>query len=430
MNYRKACRLLDIKENDIITNANNNNTPLTKKKIQKKYHIQALLYHPDKRILLHSTEQEKRDINERFQQINEAYQYIINNYVGDRDNNDSGYEDDEDGGGEWRDAGGSGDECDEGGDIEQNQAYSHIMFHFISAILGKEMTKEIKPILLFVIENPVWGNLLEKKLLQWLGFITDIKRLQRIYRLLSKYKFLFCFTDTFYEKLHKQIEELIKDEDELVRATRTHAPPAQQPAHLLPPIPPQQRNQQQQQHRDITTTQGHNNSNNDSDDDVVPDVVFHPTLEDLYEKRLFMWKNRNELFCVPLWCPEMVFGKNAGNANANASANTDTANTTTTTKEWVVFCEPKIPPHMVIDDDNNLHIFISRPLNAVFTAGYLMVDITKNVNIRIEAEEIKLIKHQRFVYEKEGIPAITTDVNEDTKMDVFVYLDLKELVKF
>ena len=62
MNYDSACKILNI---------NNGNPSLND--IKKRYHIMALKYHPDKCNLT--------DANERFQEIDEAYRYLINNTI-------------------------------------------------------------------------------------------------------------------------------------------------------------------------------------------------------------------------------------------------------------------------------------------------------------------------------------------------------------
>ena len=59
MNYDKACRILNINK-DADVNI-----------IKKKYRIQALRYHPDKCKL--------DNANEIFLEVNEAYNYLINN---------------------------------------------------------------------------------------------------------------------------------------------------------------------------------------------------------------------------------------------------------------------------------------------------------------------------------------------------------------
>ena len=62
MNYQKACTILEL---DPSTAKNN------KCAIKKKYHILALRYHPDKN--------KEPNANERFLEIHEAYQYLMEN---------------------------------------------------------------------------------------------------------------------------------------------------------------------------------------------------------------------------------------------------------------------------------------------------------------------------------------------------------------
>lgn len=58
MNYSRACNILEIDDNNVTIN-----------NIKKQYHLMALKYHPDKCKLT--------DANERFQDINDAYSYLM-----------------------------------------------------------------------------------------------------------------------------------------------------------------------------------------------------------------------------------------------------------------------------------------------------------------------------------------------------------------
>ena len=70
MRYKKACELLEVTTDVSIQN------------IKKQYRLKALLYHPDKN--------PSEDANARFQELSEAYHYLL-----DHENHDE-YNDEED----------------------------------------------------------------------------------------------------------------------------------------------------------------------------------------------------------------------------------------------------------------------------------------------------------------------------------------------
>jgi DnaJ-class molecular chaperone len=158
MNFKNACKVLDIKEK--IKYEDN--------EIKRQYKLMALIYHPDK----NKTE----GASAKFQEIHEAYEYLMDY------NNEDAYDSDEDAA-----------KIDKG-------SYRWVLFSFIKNILKSETGNY----LFYTILERI-SSMCEKNALETLEKI-DNKILIKIHELLKKYKDAFHFTEGFTEK----VEELIK----------------------------------------------------------------------------------------------------------------------------------------------------------------------------------------------------------------------------
>jgi hypothetical protein len=163
MDIKKACDILEINLS-ICSN-------LTISSVKKQYHKLALLYHPDK----------NHGSDEKFKEINEAYNYLL--LVLDSDtniNNTNKFNN------------------DMNTNNNDTYIYSNLLFVFINSIINKEViTKIIKDI----IVNGY--KVLSKKIIEDL----DKETLLEIYSFLCKYKnILFVSLDTI-----EDIKNIIKD---------------------------------------------------------------------------------------------------------------------------------------------------------------------------------------------------------------------------
>lgn len=158
MNYEKACKVLEIDEkidHDI-------------KDIKRQYKIMALTYHPDKN--------QSPDASAKFQEIHEAYEYLMTQ------NHEDMYDSDED------------------KTTTDRGSYRWVLFSFIKNVLNTETGNY----LFYTVLERI-SKMCEKNALETLEKI-DNTMLIKIHELLKKYKGAFHFTEGFSEK----IEELIK----------------------------------------------------------------------------------------------------------------------------------------------------------------------------------------------------------------------------
>jgi DnaJ-class molecular chaperone len=160
MNYDKACKILEI--NDIINVDDIDD-------IKKQYKSLALQYHPDKNA--------SADATEKFQQIHEAYQFLLKN--------NKNYEEDDD------------DELDR----EQCKSYQGMLFSFLKKIIINENSNQI----FFSILQKI-SLMCEERAIETIRKL-DKNTLLKTYELIKKYVKVLHFSEKFMEELSKIVSE-------------------------------------------------------------------------------------------------------------------------------------------------------------------------------------------------------------------------------
>jgi len=161
MNYNVACNLLELSQEDNIT----------QEKIKKNYRIKALQYHPDKCSLPNASQ--------KFTEIHDAYEYLLKY---------EGYKEEE-----QENQGGS--------------SYQHILVSFLRNILKNETRNQLFYTILQRISTTC-----EEKTLRTLEQL-DKTTLIRVYEILSKYWRVLHFREDILEKIQEIIKEKIKHDE-------------------------------------------------------------------------------------------------------------------------------------------------------------------------------------------------------------------------
>jgi DnaJ-class molecular chaperone len=171
MNYKKACEILTI----------NSKEEITKNVLKRQYRLKALKYHPDK----------NNDVNasEKFQEIHDAYEYLLNKLEYVQLDSDDDYD------------------FEEGEDLNNLSNYNNLLFQFVKNIFGKESSDTIYQIILNKIANTC-----ENKAIQLLEKLEK-PVLINICEMIHKYKDAFHFSHSFFDKLEEMTKKKIKDDE-------------------------------------------------------------------------------------------------------------------------------------------------------------------------------------------------------------------------
>jgi len=166
MNYKKACTILDLVD---VPN-------ISIELLKKKYRLNALTFHPDKN--------PSPDASSKFQEINEAYQYLLKHLEfiesddEDEDNEDSDFYESDD----------------------KKTSYNSILYSFLKNVMINNSEKW-----LYMVIQKI-SNTCEQKALDTLEKM-DKKILIKIYEIIHKYKEAFHFSKDFFDKIEMVLDQ-------------------------------------------------------------------------------------------------------------------------------------------------------------------------------------------------------------------------------
>jgi hypothetical protein len=114
-------------------------------------------------------------------------------------------------------------------------------------------------------------------------------------------------------------------------------------------------------------------------------IIMHPLLDDLFDNNLYKLTIDDELYIVPLWHHHLIY---------NSKKN-----------EMYVDCYPILPEHIFIDDNNNIHIYIEKNINDIWSKE--IIEFSLGSRIFFFKKEILYMKpYQQIIFYNEGIPIV------------------------
>jgi DnaJ-class molecular chaperone len=167
MNFKKACKILDIKYED---------DKLTKEVLKRQYKIQALKYHPDKN--------KSENASDQFRTIQNAYEYLCEKIYCDEVENDNN--------------------CSQN---QEGENYNSMLFSFFKNIIGEDIQESVYQIILNKISNTCENkaiHIIEK---------LDKNILIKTCEMIQKYKDVFHFSAYFFDKIEEIVKEKIGNDE-------------------------------------------------------------------------------------------------------------------------------------------------------------------------------------------------------------------------
>jgi curved DNA-binding protein CbpA len=130
----------------------------------------------------------------------------------------------------------------------------------------------------------------------------------------------------------------------------------------------------------------------------------NPSLNDLFENKVYKLYVLGQLYLVPLWHNDLYF---------DSRVEED--------KEIIVLCEPQLPPNVTIDEENNIYTELTLLSSNIFN-GYPNIQLLLgNKVFEIPKSSLFMKSEQIYRIKKQGISKIKDDIYDVTdKADIIV----------
>jgi curved DNA-binding protein CbpA len=361
MNYKKACEILEL---DPVADKSN------KCAIKKKYHILALRYHPDKN--------KEPNANERFLEIHEAYQFLMEN-----ENYDSTI-----------------------------PTYEAIV-RFFTGSLSPEVQQEYLQV---TLEKVV--SICEKQAIHMIETVPYDK-FKQIYNILTRYKHIFPLSQEFHQAMEKKAIYWFS-QGSLKKKRNTEDNESNNDFEYNYDMSSSKRSS----NNSVSTEeyyQDYNFEMTESEFDLCDNetMILRPVLDDVIVDNVYKcvyadveqsMKLAKPLY-IPLWHHELTYDK-------------------TDDTELTVKIIPKLPStNYWIDDENNLHQRIEYTLcelwDYVAEEKYLEIFFGKKRFI-FYPQDLQLMMHQTWTWRNQGISKInmTNIYDVSLRADVVLHIHI------
>ena len=159
-------------------------------------------------------------------------------------------------------------------------------------------------------------------------------------------------------------------------------------------------------------------------------IILHPLLDDLFASNVYKLTINQHVYIVPLWHHQLVYDiKPADSLESNPLSEnecTDETNETNERNEIYVDCFPVLPENIMIDDQNNIHVWILKSITDILEKNRLEFSLGSQL-ITFPSEKLLIKKKQIQYLYNQGIPRINIDdmYNTSKRGDIIMYLTLE-----
>lgn len=132
------------------------------------------------------------------------------------------------------------------------------------------------------------------------------------------------------------------------------------------------------------------------------------TLSDIFEKNIFKFQYKNEIFFAPMWHSEVEFETNDN-------------------EEFCVHFIPILPDNVWIDENNDLCIYLKLNLDNTLLLNEIIPITIESYTFEIQCSQIVCIKNQLIKIKNQGLWKILQNdmFNVQEKGDIIIHLELE-----
>ena len=149
--------------------------------------------------------------------------------------------------------------------------------------------------------------------------------------------------------------------------------------------------------------------------------VLNPSIDDLFENNVYKLEINKTLYFVPLWHGELYFDANIDNKKEEEERSVERV-LSSNEHDIIVKCIPDLPPHMNIDENNNLYVNINIPFQASLLKDKSIPIYLGKKRFEIEIDCLLIKEKQTYVFKRMGISVINENdmYNVERKGDIYV----------
>ena len=136
-------------------------------------------------------------------------------------------------------------------------------------------------------------------------------------------------------------------------------------------------------------------------------IILNPNIENLLNDEVYVLTFEDKTYYIPLWHNELIYD--------------------TTKGKLIVKIEPELPPHLEIDDNNNIIVNLTTKINSLLVNEKLIFKLGEKV-FQMTSENLRINKKQQFFLKNKGLTRINYSelYNIKKKADIIVNLELVE----
>ena len=149
--------------------------------------------------------------------------------------------------------------------------------------------------------------------------------------------------------------------------------------------------------------------------------ILNPSIDDLFENNVYKLEINKTLYFVPLWHGELYFDAKFEDKTSNEERNPEKV-LSSNEYDIIVKCIPDLPPHINIDENNNLYVNINISFQTSLLKEKSIPIYLGKKRFDIEIERLLIKEKQTYVFRKMGISLINENdmYNVERKGDVYI----------